>query len=197
MSHCLCLCAALGSTDCSEAWSNTKAYNGGDAASFASNNYTANWWTKGDEPDTHSGPAGSGQPWLLRGACGPSTPSPPTPCPPPTQSPTPCPSGAHCGGLPAGVSGFYCLIADDTVANYTSTSIWQPHFYPYQLTGTNVIFLTFVNPNLLPQLPPAMVALGECKGQPSCSPVGTPLIASGGDGRRGRDVVHIVWHRWH
>ena len=66
MSHCLCLCAALGSTDCSEAWSNTKAYNGGDAASFASNNYTANWWTKGDEPDTHSGPAGSGQPWCLR-----------------------------------------------------------------------------------------------------------------------------------
>ena len=182
MAHCVCLCAA----QCSAPWDSTKAYSGGDAASFAGINYTANWWTKGDEPDTHSGPAGSGQPWLLRGPCGhvPPTPPPsPTPPPPPSPPPTPCPNVTHCGGLPPGVSGFYCLIADDTVTNYTSTSIWQPNFYPYQLTGTNVIFLTFVNPALLPNLPPAMVALGKCKGQTGCSPNGTPLIVSvGGEG---------------
>ncbi|MCI0998424.1 hypothetical protein, partial [Pseudomonas corrugata] len=32
-------------------------------------NYTANWWTQGDDPATHSGATGSGQPWTSTGAC--------------------------------------------------------------------------------------------------------------------------------
>ena len=82
--------------------------------------------------------------------------------------------------LPNGISGFYCLIADDTVVNYTSTSVWTPRFYDYQLTGTNVVFLTFINPALLPAVPPAMTTLGKCKGQKGCSPSGTLVIFSVG-----------------
>jgi len=38
-------------------------------ASRNGSNYVANWWTQGDDPATHSGGAGSGQPWTSQGAC--------------------------------------------------------------------------------------------------------------------------------
>ena len=57
-------------TTCAAAWSATTAYNGGDTASENGVNYLANWWTQGDDPATHNGPTGSGQPWTSQGACG-------------------------------------------------------------------------------------------------------------------------------
>ena len=56
--------------------------------------------------------------------------------------------------LPKGTLGIYCLIADDTVGNYTSTSTWTPNLYDYQINGANVIFLTFINPVSMPNVPP-------------------------------------------
>ncbi|HET7300542.1 MAG TPA: carbohydrate-binding protein, partial [Oleiagrimonas sp.] len=59
-----------GSGQCAAAWSASAVYNGGDEASENDTNYVANWWTQGDDPATHNGPGGSGQPWTAQGACG-------------------------------------------------------------------------------------------------------------------------------
>jgi len=80
--------------------------------------------------------------------------------------------------LPSGTLGFYCLIADDTVTNYTSTDNWQPALYDYQINGANVIWLTFINPELMPAVPPAMSNLAMCKGQTGCPATSTPVIFS-------------------
>src|ERR1700677_768428 len=66
--------------NCFPAWSSSTAYTAGGQASYANVNYTANWWTQGNNPSTNNGGAGSGQPWTSSGACGASTPAPaPTP----------------------------------------------------------------------------------------------------------------------
>jgi len=73
---------------CSTAWNASTIYVGGDKASENGVNYSANWWTRGDDPAAHSGPSGSGQPWTVVASCGGSTtpPPPPPPPPPPTGS---------------------------------------------------------------------------------------------------------------
>lgn len=83
-------------------------------------------------------------------------------------------------GLPAKSVGLYCLIADDTVVNRTSDSVWQPKLYPYQQTGANVLYLTFLNPVKMPELPPAMKALVKCRGQPGCPTAGQKVLLSVG-----------------
>ncbi len=55
---------------CAAAWNATTAYSGGNTASENGSNYLANWWTQGDDPASHSGATGSGQPWTSQGACG-------------------------------------------------------------------------------------------------------------------------------
>lgn len=55
---------------CAAAWSAGTVYTGGNSASENGINYLANWWTQGDDPSTHNGGAGSGQPWTSQGACG-------------------------------------------------------------------------------------------------------------------------------
>lgn len=56
-------------TGCYTVWSSSTAYNGGQTASYSGVNYTANWWTQGNNPSTSSGPTGSGQPWTNDGSC--------------------------------------------------------------------------------------------------------------------------------
>jgi chitinase/chitodextrinase len=90
-------------TGCWTPWVSSTAYNGGAQVSYNGQNYQAAYWTQGDTPDTHSGPAGSGQPWIPMGACGgggvtntPTRTNTPTgPTLTPTRSPTPC---TTCGG---------------------------------------------------------------------------------------------------
>ncbi len=64
-------------------WSAAIAYVSGDTATAGGVTYEANWWTQGDDPATHNGVAGTGQPWTIASSCG----SPPPPPPPP---PAPC-----------------------------------------------------------------------------------------------------------
>lgn len=59
-----------GGGTCWAAWNAGTAYNGGAQVSYNGQNYQAAYWTQGDQPDTHSGPAGSGQPWIPMGSCG-------------------------------------------------------------------------------------------------------------------------------
>jgi hypothetical protein len=60
---------AQASTTCAAAWSSTTVYTAGDQASEDGINYTANWWTEGNDPATNNGGSGSGEPWTSDGAC--------------------------------------------------------------------------------------------------------------------------------
>src|SRR6201996_4741929 len=67
--------AAQAATACAAAWSGSPGYTGGQQASENGINYTANWWTQGNDPATNNGGSGSGQPWTSNGSCtGGSTP---------------------------------------------------------------------------------------------------------------------------
>jgi chitinase len=61
--------AAQAATTCAAAWSSTTAYTGGEQASESGINYTANWWTQGNNPATNNGGSGTGEPWTSDGAC--------------------------------------------------------------------------------------------------------------------------------
>ncbi len=60
---------AQASTACAAAWSSTTVYTAGEQASENGINYTANWWTQGNDPATNNGGSGSGEPWTSDGAC--------------------------------------------------------------------------------------------------------------------------------
>ncbi len=64
------LAASTEAVACFTPWNSGTAYNGGGKASYNNVNYTANWWTQGNNPSTSSGGAGSGQPWTAVGDCG-------------------------------------------------------------------------------------------------------------------------------
>jgi chitinase len=61
--------AAPAATTCAAAWSATTVYTGGQQASENGIEYTANYWTEGNNPATNNGGSGSGQPWTSNGAC--------------------------------------------------------------------------------------------------------------------------------
>merc|ERR1719174_2274868 len=50
--------------------------------------------------------------------------------------------------------GLYLLVADDDWP-YASTTEWEPELPDY-MKDANVLYLSFVNPGLMPDLPPAM-----------------------------------------
>jgi chitinase len=86
--------AAQAATACAAAWSSTAIYTAGNQASENGINYTANWWTQGNDPATNNGGPGSGQPWTSNGSCTGGTPTPT-----PTPSPTPTGTGSASGLL--------------------------------------------------------------------------------------------------
>ena len=61
--------AAQAATTCAAAWGASTVYTSGQQASENGVNYTANYWTQGNDPATSNGGAGSGQPWTSDGAC--------------------------------------------------------------------------------------------------------------------------------
>lgn len=77
---------AQAATACAAAWSSTAVYTAGMQASENGTNYTANWWTQGNDPATNNGGPGSGQPWTSNGACAGGSGSSPSPSPSPTSS---------------------------------------------------------------------------------------------------------------
>ena len=60
------------------AWSAGSTYVAGNTATQGGILYRANWWSRGDDPATHNGVSGTGQPWTAQGPCGTPT-APPTP----------------------------------------------------------------------------------------------------------------------
>jgi predicted chitinase/chitodextrinase len=61
-------------SNCWAAWNAATAYSGGAQVSRSGRNYQAAYWTQNNDPLTSSGPAGSGQPWIVMAFCG--TPGP-------------------------------------------------------------------------------------------------------------------------
>ncbi|MGH3394499.1 MAG: carbohydrate-binding protein, partial [Streptosporangiaceae bacterium] len=61
--------AAQASATCAAAWSSSAVYTAGNQASENGTNYTANWWTQGNDPSTNNGGSGSGEPWTSDGSC--------------------------------------------------------------------------------------------------------------------------------
>jgi hypothetical protein len=72
----------------------------------------------------------------------------------------------------------YVLVADDTDKVYTSTHTWRPQLYDYQAKGTNTLFLTFLNPARMPDVPPAFAALAKSRGtgSPGAVPNSTTVM---------------------
>jgi chitinase len=92
--------ATTGGSGCWPAWVSTTAYNGGAQVSRNGQNYQAAYWTQGDDPATHNGPAGSGAQWIPMGSCSGSSTATPTktntptgPTNTPTRTPTSGPGG--------------------------------------------------------------------------------------------------------
>ena len=79
---------AQAATACAAAWSPTAVYTAGMQASENGTNYTANWWTQGNDPATNNGGPGSGQPWTSNGACTGGSGGSPSPSPTPTSTGT-------------------------------------------------------------------------------------------------------------
>jgi chitodextrinase len=68
----LLLCMArvgAAQTTCNPTWNSTSVYTAGMTVSLNGINYTANFWTQGQNPSTNNGGPGSGQPWTSNGPC--------------------------------------------------------------------------------------------------------------------------------
>jgi chitinase len=79
---------------CAPAWSSSAVYVKDNVASKGGNNYTAKWWTQGEDPVLKSG---QWDVWINNGACGGTTP----PTTPPTTGPTtPPPTGTKMAAAP-------------------------------------------------------------------------------------------------
>jgi chitodextrinase len=68
----LLLCMArvgAAQTACNPTWNSTSVYTAGMKVSLNGINYTANFWTQGQNPSTNNGGPGSGQPWTSNGSC--------------------------------------------------------------------------------------------------------------------------------
>jgi chitinase len=75
------------------AWTATAIFTGGMQASENGHQYTAKWWTQGEDPATHHG---VNDVWIDNGPCSGGATSPPPTSPPPTTAPptTPPPTTA-------------------------------------------------------------------------------------------------------
>ena len=134
------------------AWNAATAYSGGATVSRNGANYVANWWTQGDDPATHSGPTGSGQPWSPTNSCG-TTPPPPTPPNPPVSPPVTPPQPPV---SPPPASGFVFGSYKDVTINMD----WNNDQISTSVSGTRTPVL-----NVMPSHQPALTwafASGEC-----------------------------------
>src|SRR6185369_4243966 len=65
----LCTARVGAAQTCASTWNSTSVYTAGMTASLNGINYTANFWTQGQNPSTNNGGPGSGQPWTSNGPC--------------------------------------------------------------------------------------------------------------------------------
>src|SRR4029078_6128210 len=101
----LCMARVGAAQTCASPWNSTTVYTAGMTASLNGINYTANFWTQGQNPSTHNGGPGSGQPWTSNGSC----------------------SGSSGGG-----GGGSCATAWNSTSVYTAGMTASPNGVTYQ-----------------------------------------------------------------
>jgi len=65
--------------------------------------------------------------------------------------------------FPKKVVGMYILLADNTEDEFHDDADWEPLLYPYQQTGANVLFFTFIDPSTM-AVPNAFKKLAASRG---------------------------------
>jgi len=65
--------------------------------------------------------------------------------------------------FPKKVVGMYILLADNTEDEFHDDADWEPLLYPYQQTGANVLFFTFIDPATM-AIPNAFKKLAASRG---------------------------------
>jgi chitodextrinase len=110
-------------TACANPWAAAIVYTAGGTVSRNGNNYRANWWTQGDDPISHSGPANSGQPWTALGPCqqGTSKPGPTAPAAP--TAPVQAPPSHPVDSAPQKGRVFFSPYKDATISANWNTSV--------------------------------------------------------------------------
>jgi chitinase len=108
---------------CAPAWSSSTVYVKDNVASKGGNNYTAKWWTQGEDPVLKSG---QWDVWINNGACGGTTP----PTTPPTTGPTTPPpaTGAKMAAAPYIYPGWGNPPAPATVVQATGIKAFTMAF---------------------------------------------------------------------
>ena len=98
----------------------------------------------------------------------------PSPSPPKPPAPAPAPPPPSNTSWPDKVVGLYLLVADDSNPwQYKSDTVWEPKLPDYMTAGgVNVLWMAFVNPSVMPKLPPGMQYIARHK------PNGTIVIPS-------------------
>src|SRR5262249_49147287 len=115
-------------------WNAGTAYVGGSQVSFNGHQYSAKWWTQGEQPDTHSG---QWEVWLDKGPCsGSGSPSPSTsPSRSPSQSPSSSPTPSSSSQYPAWQPNHAYAVGDrvsyaghnyQCIQAHTSLVGWEP-----------------------------------------------------------------------
>ena len=64
---------------------------------------------------------------------------------------------------PSKVIGLYLVLADNTEPGYLDNVDWLPELYPWQQTGANALFFTFIHPGTM-EVPPAFRNLANTRG---------------------------------
>ncbi|BEL10821.1 hypothetical protein Q0Z83_090120 [Actinoplanes sichuanensis] len=82
---------------CAPAWSSSAVYVKDNVASKGGNNYTAKWWTQGEDPALKSG---QWDVWINNGACGGTTPTTPPTTPPTGPTGPPPATGTKMAAAP-------------------------------------------------------------------------------------------------
>ena len=128
--------ATTGGTGCHPAWVSTTQYNGGAlvsrTCSGTTNNYTANYWTQGNDPCTNSVP-NSGDEWIKGALCG----SNPTA----TATATTRPTGPTPTNPPSGPRRYVAYASSWNTSIYDLTTANVPSY----ITNLN---LAFVRPDM-------------------------------------------------
>jgi chitodextrinase len=150
----------LASTACAAAWSSTAVYTAGGQASEDGINYTANWWTQGNDPATNNGGSGSGEPWTSDGSCtgGSGSGSGSSP----SASPSPSSGSGSGSGTTGSVSGLlFSPYKDVTINMNWNTDQMQSAVEGSDLpvVGSGSLVSTYI-----PKLPAITLAFatGEC-----------------------------------
>merc|ERR1712004_325569 len=79
--------------------------------------------------------------------------------------------------LPEKMLGMYVNLADNWLPEYADESDWTPLLYPYQQTGANVLYFTFIDPRKM-VVPLAFRKLAKSRGQDTegAVPANTTII---------------------